>query len=151
MILVVSAGARSVQAAVMSGLGFFLVPEFLSRLFDLARQRYANNHPDLPGFVDSRARAPSSPTWALGVAFILFGFGALTYAKHPEGIIEYQTSASIRRMTRRSEAPSRARRHHDLGPRRRPAPDATAPEATAAAPVRLIDQHRWNPDRRRVR
>ena len=54
VVLVVTAGARSVQAAVVSGLGFFLIPEFLSRLFEIP-QRYANNHPDLPNFVDRRA------------------------------------------------------------------------------------------------
>jgi branched-chain amino acid transport system permease protein len=106
VVLVVTAGARSVQAAVVSGLGFFLIPEFLSRLFEIP-QRYASNHPDLPSGIASVLNG-IKPEWSLGVAFILFGFGALTYAKHPEGIIEAQTSASIRRMTRR-----RNRRHDD--------------------------------------
>ena len=35
------------------------------------------------------------------IAFILFGFGALTYAKHPEGIIEFQTSRSIAKTLKR--------------------------------------------------
>ena len=39
-----------------------------------------------------------NPTWGQAVAFILFGLGALTYAKHPEGIIEFQTTASVNRI-----------------------------------------------------
>jgi hypothetical protein len=37
------------------------------------------------------------------LAFALFGLGALTYAKHPEGIIEFQTTKSIERVNRRRQ------------------------------------------------
>jgi ABC-type branched-subunit amino acid transport system permease subunit len=77
VVLVVTMGARSVQAAVFGGLAFFLLPELLERL------------PVLPD------------DWASGVAVSLFGLGALTYARHPEGIIEAQTSAVLRFLQRR--------------------------------------------------
>ncbi|MET0160631.1 MAG: hypothetical protein ABW279_14205, partial [Acidimicrobiales bacterium] len=35
------------------------------------------------------------------LAFALFGLGALTYAKHPEGIIEFQTAKSLEFVNRR--------------------------------------------------
>jgi branched-subunit amino acid ABC-type transport system permease component len=79
VVLVITAGSRLVQAAVTSGITFFLLPELLNSLFTWA-------HGWAP-FVNA--------SWSQGVAFILFGFGAFTYAKHPEGIIEAQTTASI--------------------------------------------------------
>ena len=81
VVLVITAGSRLVQAAVTSGITFYLFPELLNSLFNWAH-----------GF------APVvNASWSQGVAFILFGFGAFTYAKHPEGIIEAQTRASIAR------------------------------------------------------
>jgi hypothetical protein len=37
------------------------------------------------------------------VSFILFGIGAFTYAKHPEGIIEAQTNSSVTALLRWTE------------------------------------------------
>lgn len=72
VVLVVTTGARSVHAAVSAGLAFFLLPELLQR-------------------------APLVPEdWTSGLTFILFGLGALTYVRHPEGIIDAQTSAVLR-------------------------------------------------------
>ena len=79
VVLVITAGSRLVQAAVTGGITFFLFPELLNSLFSWA-------HGWAP-FVNA--------SWSQGVAFILFGFGAFTYAKHPEGIIEAQTAASM--------------------------------------------------------
>jgi len=79
VVLVITAGSRLVQAAVTGGITFYLFPELLNSLFTWA-------HGWAP-FVNA--------SWSQGVAFILFGFGAFTYAKHPEGIIEFQTTASI--------------------------------------------------------
>jgi hypothetical protein len=84
-----------VQAAVTGGITFFIFPALLDRLFTWPGN-YLASHPDLHGFPKSVLDS-IDPQWALGVAFILFGFGALTYAKHPEGIIEAQTTKSIRR------------------------------------------------------
>jgi branched-chain amino acid transport system permease protein len=71
LVLVVTMGARSVQAAVVAGLAFFLMPELLERL------------PLLPN------------DWAAGVSVALFGLGALTYARHPEGVVEAQTARVV--------------------------------------------------------
>jgi branched-chain amino acid transport system permease protein len=84
VVLVITAGSRKVQAAVFGGLSFFLVPQLLEELF--SRVDWLQ------------------PEWALGVAFVLFGLGALTYARHPEGVIEAQTSAIVRRVGRRRAA-----------------------------------------------
>jgi branched-subunit amino acid ABC-type transport system permease component len=81
VVLVITAGSRLVQAAATSGITFFILPELLTRLFTW-----------MHGFISF-----VNPSWATGVAFILFGFGAFTYAKHPEGIIEAQTTASVAR------------------------------------------------------
>ena len=99
--LVVSAGARSIQAAVMSGLFFFLFPALLDKLFTFPGN-WVTSNPDAPSWVQSIADAVQ-PTWAQSVAFILFGIGAITYAKHPEGSIEAQTSASMNAILRRVE------------------------------------------------
>jgi ABC-type branched-subunit amino acid transport system permease subunit len=99
--LVVSAGARSIQAAIMSGLFFFLFPAILDKLFTFP-QNWVTSNPDAPSWVQSIASAVQ-PTWAQSVAFILFGIGAITYAKHPEGSIEAQTAASVNAILRRVE------------------------------------------------
>jgi branched-subunit amino acid ABC-type transport system permease component len=83
VVLVVTLGARSVQAAINAGLSFFLVPPLL-------------------------ALTPLSPGAAQSVAFILFGLGAVTYARHPEGIIEAHTRRAVLRIMRtldRGDAP----------------------------------------------
>lgn len=116
LVLVITAGARSVQSAVVGGLSFFLFPEVLQRLFAWPGH-YLGSHPSTSGVTRSVLDFVQ-PEWSLGVAFILFGLGALTYAKHPEGIIEHQTAGSVRRVVARVER------------RRRPAdvPTAQVPE-----------------------
>jgi branched-subunit amino acid ABC-type transport system permease component len=99
--LLVSSGSRSVQAAITGGIGFFVVPKLLEMLFSWPGH-YLTSHPETTGFAKSLLDFPN-PTWGQAVAFILFGFGALTYAKHPEGMVEYQTSQSIQRTLRRIE------------------------------------------------
>lgn len=76
VVLVVTLGARSVQAAVFGGLAFFAVPELLERL-------------------------PLPNGWAPSVAIALFGIGALTYVRRPEGVIEAHTSGAVERVQRR--------------------------------------------------
>ncbi len=80
LVLVITLGSQSAQAAINAGLSFFLFPRFLG----------------LIPFLDQST--------AQGVAFVLFGLGAITYAKFPEGIIESQT----RRITGRLFPSSRA-------------------------------------------
>jgi branched-subunit amino acid ABC-type transport system permease component len=72
VVLVVTIGARSVQAAITAAVGFILLPEILKNWFGL------------------------DPQWAVA----LFGLGALTYAKHPEGILEANTRSSLRFVQR---------------------------------------------------
>jgi ABC-type branched-subunit amino acid transport system permease subunit len=76
VVLVVTLGARSIQAAITAGLGFVL----FAPLIDLV--------------------TPLDQSTTQSVAFILFGLGALTYAKHPEGIVEARTRSSLARVTR---------------------------------------------------
>jgi len=76
VVLVVTLGARSIQAAITAGLSFVLFAPLLAEL------------------------TPLNQTTTQAVAFILFGLGALTYARHPEGIVEAQTRRSLQRITR---------------------------------------------------
>lgn len=82
LVLVVTLGSRSIQAAITAGVAFMVFPRLL----------------ELTGLSQSMSQA---------VAFILFGLGAVTYAKHPEGIVEARTRASVewtmRTLARRRE------------------------------------------------
>ncbi|MBV8304191.1 MAG: ABC transporter permease [Acidimicrobiia bacterium] len=81
LVLVVTTGVRTVEGAVNAGMALVFVPELLHHL---------------PG------------RWA-NLEFVLFGFGAINYAKHPEGIVEFQKRRSIERMVawrRRRERPA---------------------------------------------
>jgi branched-subunit amino acid ABC-type transport system permease component len=78
VVLVVTLGASSLQAAITAGITFKLFPEILSRI-------------DI-GFLPESLNPADNPN---ALAFALFGLGALTYAKHPEGIIEHQTTKSM--------------------------------------------------------
>jgi branched-chain amino acid transport system permease protein len=96
VVLVITAGSRVVQAAVISGISFFVVPQLLEQLLSWPGN-YLASHPETSGAARSFLEF-FDPRWALGVAFVLFGIGALTYAKHPEGIVEAWTSAAERRI-----------------------------------------------------
>jgi ABC-type branched-subunit amino acid transport system permease subunit len=82
VVLVVTLGSRSIQAAITAGVSFMVFPRLL----------------ELAGIPQSLSQ---------GIAFILFGLGAVTYAKHPEGIVEARTRASLqwtmRKLARRGE------------------------------------------------
>jgi branched-subunit amino acid ABC-type transport system permease component len=69
IVLVVTIGSRTVEGAIQAGLAFAFVPEILKTL-------------------------GVSPAYQ----FILFGLGAITYAKHPEGIVEFQKRKSLQRV-----------------------------------------------------
>ena len=66
VVLVVTIGSRTVEGGIQAGIGFYIVDEILKRV--------GINSSWLP---------------------ILFGLGAMTYAKHPEGILEYQKRKSL--------------------------------------------------------
>jgi hypothetical protein len=59
------------------------------------------------------------------IQFALFGFGAVTFARHQEGIVEYQKRASIEKFN--------ARLIRWFGPAKTPEPAAAPPPAPAAA------------------
>lgn len=72
VVLVVTLMPRTVEGAINAGLGFALVPEIL-KLFG----------------IDA------------GYQFVLFGLGAITYARHPEGVLEFQKRKSMAAIERR--------------------------------------------------
>jgi hypothetical protein len=39
-----------------------------------------------------------------GLFFVIFGLGAVTYAKHPEGILEYNTRKSMEKVQHRLDS-----------------------------------------------
>ena len=67
VVLVVSLGARTVDGAVNAAISFVLFQWLLSEYFGMEAS----------------------------IALIGFGFGAITYARHPEGIVEFRTRTSI--------------------------------------------------------
>ena len=121
VVLVITAGSRLVQAAIISGVTFFIFPALLDKLFSWPGT-YLTSHPETSGFARSFLEF-FNPGWSLGVAFILFGLGALTYAKHPEGVIEAQGSVVVAHIVgfvnRRKAAP--------IDPGHEAPPDVPAP------------------------
>ncbi len=99
LVMVVTAGSRSVQAALTSGITFFVFPKLLDLLFAWPGH-FLESNPGTGGITRSLMELPDA-SWGQGIAFILFGIGAFTYAKHPEGIIEFQTTASLNRIIAR--------------------------------------------------
>ena len=71
LVIVVTIGARTVEGAVQAGLAIAFLPEILKAL-------------------------GLSPAYQ----FILFGLGAITYAKHPEGVLEYNKRRSLETVQR---------------------------------------------------
>jgi len=99
LVIVVTLGARTVEGAIQAGLAFAFVPEILKAL-------------------------GLSPAYQ----FILFGLGAITYARHPEGIVEYNKRRSLdavqRFLTRGRTPPPGA--HGDAVVTARPTPVTVA-------------------------
>ena len=76
VVLVATLSARTVDGAVNAGMAFVLFPVVLEKL-----------------------GVPSS--LIVPIQFAGFGFGAITFAKHPEGIVEYQKRVAIQRWNKR--------------------------------------------------
>ena len=72
VVAVITLGARTVEGAVQAGMGFAVVATVLTYL----------------------------PERLSGLEPILFAFGSLTYAMHPEGVLEYQKSRWMGRVNR---------------------------------------------------
>ena len=75
VVLVVTTSVTTVEGAIQAGIGFFVTEQILTTV--------------LPARIGA-----SSLTVAL------FAFGALTYASHPEGVLEYQKRRSTQRFER---------------------------------------------------
>lgn len=65
VVLVVTTSVTTVEGAIQAGIGFFVTEQVLTTL--------------LPARIG-----------ASSLTIVLFAFGALTYAQHPEGVLEYQ-------------------------------------------------------------
>jgi branched-chain amino acid transport system permease protein len=87
VVLVLTLGVRTVDGAVNAGMSFVLVQYLLDDLLHL----------------------PAS------LFFVLFGLGALTYARHPEGIVEFQTRRSIDEQVQGRRLNARAARLRSEG------------------------------------
>ena len=75
VVLVVTLMPSTVEGAINAGVGFALVPEVLKLL-------------------------GVSSSWQ----FVLFGLGAITYARHPEGVLEFQKGKSLAAIQKRLPA-----------------------------------------------
>ena len=89
VVIVVVLGARSVEGAIQAAGSFAL---FDAVILKGAIFGWILRSPDrIPGIF------PISGAWV----FILFGFAALQFARHPEGIVDYQAQQRARRIERR--------------------------------------------------
>jgi len=73
VVLVVTLSTRTVEGAINAALGFALIPPLILEPLGL------------------------NPAWQ----FVLFGLGAITYARHPEGVLEFQKRKSLAAIERR--------------------------------------------------
>jgi branched-chain amino acid transport system permease protein len=74
VVLVVTTSVSTVEGAIQAGIGFVVIEQLLT-------------------YLGPRFGGPS-------LTVVLFAFGALTYASHPEGVLEYQKRRSTQRFER---------------------------------------------------
>jgi branched-subunit amino acid ABC-type transport system permease component len=74
VVLVVTTSVSTVEGAIQAGIGFVVTEQLLT-------------------YLPARFGGPS-------LTIVLFAFGALTYASHPEGVLEYQKRRSTQRFER---------------------------------------------------
>jgi ABC-type branched-subunit amino acid transport system permease subunit len=107
LLLLVSLGARTVDGAVNAGMGFVFFPVVLEQF-------------------------GMDQTLALTVQYAAFGLSAISFAKHPEGIVEHQKRKSIEKMNARIAkrwGPPKAAPDRELEP---PAPVDVTPVVTGS-------------------
>jgi len=75
VVLVVTTSVTTVEGAIQAGVGFFVTEQILTTI--------------LPARIG-----------ASSLTVVLFAFGALTYAQHPEGVLEYQKRKGTARFER---------------------------------------------------
>ncbi len=97
LVVVVSLSARTVEGAVMAGSAFALFEPLLLRGELFAWILRGEDH--LPGLF------PIAGNWRI----ILFGFMAIQFARHPEGMVEHSKRRSAVRINRRLAARNGAR------------------------------------------
>lgn len=73
VVVVITTGSRTVEGAVQAGMGYAVIAYLLTQYV---------------------------PRRLVGIEPILFALGALTYAQHPEGIVEYQKTKWLTRTSR---------------------------------------------------
>lgn len=121
IVVVVSLGARTVEGAIQAAAGFVFfqsvvlatwIPWLLNKIGDVA-----------PGFDINVDSVPS------GLAVVFFGLGALTYARHPEGVLEFNKRKSLaftqRQIDRFKRAPAGDEGSPPRGARPQPVPATT--------------------------
>jgi ABC-type branched-subunit amino acid transport system permease subunit len=106
VVIVVTLGPRTVEGAIQAAIGFVLFPARV--LTDWLP--WLINHIQPFGHVNSLP---------LATQFIFFGFGAITYARHPEGILEANKGKSLAKVQGLID-----RFKHGSAPK--PAPDVAA-------------------------
>ena len=82
IVLVVTLGSRTFEGAMQAAAGFIFFPILILQ----------DAGPWIVDHIQPWYHLVAMPT---GLEPILFGLGALTYAKHPEGLLEYNTRKSL--------------------------------------------------------
>jgi branched-chain amino acid transport system permease protein len=75
VVLVVTTSVNTVEGAIQAGIGFYVIQQIFTT------------------YLPARLGGPS-------LTIVLFAFGALTYAQHPEGVLEFQKRRSTARFER---------------------------------------------------
>ncbi|HKH07179.1 MAG TPA: ABC transporter permease [Acidimicrobiales bacterium] len=113
VVLVVTLGSRTVEGAVTAGAAFALFDTLILKGTVFG---WLFRSPDrIPGLF------PISPKWR----FVLFGLGALQFARHPEGLLE----------ARKKKAAARADRRAQRAPEAPPPPREPSPPVPQEEPV----------------
>jgi ABC-type branched-subunit amino acid transport system permease subunit len=106
VVAVITTGATTVEGAVQAGVGLAVLQQILNYL----------------------------PSRLEGIEFVLFAFGTVTYAAHPEGVLEYQKTQWMNRVARLFAVWDQ-RRGRSTPPAAGITAGASAAGITAAAPI----------------
>jgi branched-subunit amino acid ABC-type transport system permease component len=87
IVLVVTLGARTIEGAIQAAIGFVFFAEVVLPTW-------------IPWVVNHVQPFYHMESLPVGLQPILFGLGALTYAKHPEGVLEFNKRKSYERIAR---------------------------------------------------
>ena len=108
-------GSRTVEGAINAAVGFVFVQAVVLPVW-------------IPWVVSHTQPWYYMSSLPAGLQPILFGLGALTYAKHPEGILEFQKRRSLQRIQSLIDRAGRGRKTDSAQPEPPPAsPLVTVP------------------------